>query len=68
MSKEGNFDIIFKEIVESEEWAEIESSLLMYLMLLLVRGKGIKRYLILNLIYLKNIRIFFICYLLQITL
>ncbi|TPR55234.1 DUF4238 domain-containing protein [Enterococcus sp. OL5] len=43
MSKEGNFDIIFKEIVESEEWAEIESSLLMYLMLLLVRGKGIKK-------------------------
>ncbi|WP_029486862.1 DUF4238 domain-containing protein [Enterococcus gallinarum] len=43
MSQKEDFDTIFKETVQSEEWAEIESSLLLYLIVLLIRGKGLKK-------------------------
>lgn len=42
LSLKEDFDTEFIKIIKSEEWAEIEASLLMYLVVVLIRGKGVK--------------------------
>lgn len=46
LSKHDDFQDKFVEIIQNERWAEIESSLLFYLIITLIRGKEVK-----NLVY-----------------
>lgn len=48
LSRRDDFQDKFVEIIQNERWTDIETSLLLYLIITLIRGKGVK-----NLVYLN---------------